>query len=71
MDKKSFQRMYEAKWGGAPWVNEKDHREGNRGEDEGGVVVIDTAPPACPEGAAEISPSRRASSSLDSRKSTE
>jgi hypothetical protein len=70
MDKKSFQRMYEAKWGGAPWVNEKDHRESNARGDEEGVVIIDTAPPACPEGAAEISPSR-SSSYLDSRKSTE
>ena len=71
MDKKEFQRMYEAKWGGAPWLNEKDHREGTAPLDKDeGVVVIDMAPPACPEAASEIS-SSRSSSYLGSRKSTE
>lgn len=68
MDKKSYQRMYEAKWGGAPWLNE-DRDTDTKKEDP--VVVIDIAPPSCPEVAASITPlSSRGSPTAPSTRTT-
>lgn len=68
MDKETYGKMYEAKWGGAPWLN--DHRDSiaNKGD---GAIIIDTAPPPCPEAAPSITPtSSQSSSTTVSRRST-
>jgi len=61
IDKKAYQRMYEAKWGGAPWLNEHRDTVGEKAED---VIVIDMAPPPCPEAAPSITPSSPPSSTI-------
>jgi len=68
IDKTAYQRMYEAKWGGAPWLNEHRDTVGKKGEN---VVVIDMAPPSCPAAAPSITPSSSPSSTaVSSRRTT-
>lgn len=62
IDKKQYQRMYEAKWGGAPWMDEQG--PGDK------VIVLDTAPASSPSSSPSLSPSTTPSSSTPSSRRT-
>ena len=60
MDKKTFQRMYETKWSGAPWMEESQDAE----------IVLDQAPASSPSCSILGTPSSSVSSSQTSSRRT-
>lgn len=63
VDKSTYRRMHEEKWGGAPWLEDS--------ETDKSVIVLDNAPPSCPVLSTSVSPTSRASSSqASSRRAT-
>lgn len=61
VDKKTFQRMYEDKWGGAPWLDDVESDK---------VITIDHAPASSPSSSQSYSPSGSTSSSGTSSRRT-
>jgi hypothetical protein len=61
IDKETFQRMYEEKWSGAPWLD-------NVGSDK--VINIDHAPASSPSSSQSYSPSSSTSGSAASSRRT-
>jgi hypothetical protein len=61
VDKKTFQRMYETKWGGAPWMEDSIG---------GAEIVLDLAPASSPSCSLEGTPSSSLSTSQTSSRRT-
>lgn len=57
LDKKTFQRMYEDKWGGAPWLDEE------AGENSEKIIILDQVPASSPSASVPTSASNSATSS--------
>ena len=65
VDKKTFQRMYETKWSGAPWIEE------NLGGGRETEIVLDQAPASSPSSSISGTPvSSPESSQTSSRRTT-
>ena len=62
VDKETFQRMYEEKWGGAPWVEESDNTDK--------IIILDPAPASSPCSSASLTSKSLSSTPSTSKRSS-
>jgi hypothetical protein len=63
IDKSTFQRMYEEKWGGAPWMDDFENTDK--------VIILDNAPASSPSSSTSVTPSNSTTQSpVSSRRTT-
>jgi hypothetical protein len=61
VDKSTYRKMHEEKWGGAPWLDSETDKS---------VIILDNAPAAFPAVASSVSPSSSAAPSQASSRRT-